>query len=640
MPIEKQKINAEKTNIVTLRSIILGLLLVPLNVYWVIVSELRFYNILTLNPLFVTPIFYLFAFVGVNAVLRRIAPRYVLKPAEMVTIYIMLVISCTVATHDFIINLMSIMGWASWFATPDNKWETLLFPHLPKWLFVWDKEVLSGYFYGNSSILEPGVLKAWLAPLGFWSIFILAVGWMMFCLSVMFRKAWTDETRLSFPVVRLPLAMTEPFSPTSMLASKVLWLGFFVAFGIGVVNGLSLWLPSIPEIRVRSQWIHFTSPPWTAAAPMCTTFYPFAIGLAFLVPLDVSFSCWFFYLFVKMQGVLGTHFGYGSIPDFPFVSEQGIGAWFAFGFSLLFINRRHLMRVVKLALENPGKDDAGEPVSYRTAVFGLIAGMAVFFVFWRAAGMSTFWALLVLIAYLILAICITRVRAEAGGQHTVWDLEPKNLARLFGSNMLGPSVLAASAVSHWYWRLNRSHTMPSQLEAFKLAQEHKINLRSLAFPILAAFALATFFGMWACLHVFYRDGALAKCQGFGVWTGIETYDWLGNALSYGFKAEPHRWGVVGGAALFVAFLFSMRARFTWFPFHPLGYCIGPALIWLWLPFLIAWLLKLLILRYGGLKLYSKALPFFLGLILGDYTIGASWALIAVIFNIPTYQIFH
>jgi hypothetical protein len=114
------------------RVILFGLLMLPFNVYWVIVSELRWYVILTLNPLFVTPIFYLFLLVGANSMLRRFAPRWVLRPAELVVLYVMMVISCTIATHDFMINLMSSMGYARWFATPENQWETTMFPHLPR----------------------------------------------------------------------------------------------------------------------------------------------------------------------------------------------------------------------------------------------------------------------------------------------------------------------------------------------------------------------------------------------------------------------------------------------------------------------------------------------------------------------------
>ena len=54
---------------------------------------------------------------------------------------------------------------------------------------------------------------------------------------------------------------------------------------------------------------------------------------------------------------------------------------------------------------------------------------------------------------------------------------------------------------------------------------------------------------------------------------------------------------------------------------------------------IAWAIKGLIIRYGGTRLYREALPFFLGLILGDYTIGSLWALLGVTLGIPTYKIF-
>ena len=50
-------------------------------------------------------------------------------------------------------------------------------------------------------------------------------------------------------------------------------------------------------------------------------------------------------------------------------------------------------------------------------------------------------------------------------------------------------------------------------------------------------------------------------------------------------------------------------------------------------------MKFLIIRYGGISLHRRAIPFFLGLILGDYTIGALWAIIGPILGIPTYKIY-
>ena len=39
----------------------------------------------------------------------------------------------------------------------------------------------------------------------------------------------------------------------------------------------------------------------------------------------------------------------------------------------------------------------------------------------------------------------------------------------------------------------------------------------------------------------------------------------------------------------------------------------------WLPMSISCFLKMTILKYGGARLYRRLLPFFLGLILGEFT---------------------
>jgi hypothetical protein len=85
----------------------------------------------------------------------------------------------------------------------------------------------------------------------------------------------------------------------------------------------------------------------------------------------------------------------------------------------------------------------------------------------------------------------------------------------------------------------------------------------------------------------------------------------------------------------------LRTQFVWWPFHPAGYALALsyAMEYFWLPVFIAWFLKACIIRYGGVKLYRLAVPFFLGLILGDYTAGSLWALLGCAMHIPTYKIF-
>jgi hypothetical protein len=49
---------------------------------------------------------------------------------------------------------------------------------------------------------------------------------------------------------------------------------------------------------------------------------------------------------------------------------------------------------------------------------------------------------------------------------------------------------------------------------------------------------------------------------------------------------------------------------------------------------VAWMAKWLLLRYGGMRTYTRALPLFLGLILGDCVMGSIWAIIGTAWPIP------
>jgi hypothetical protein len=56
----------------------------------------------------------------------------------------------------------------------------------------------------------------------------------------------------------------------------------------------------------------------------------------------------------------------------------------------------------------------------------------------------------------------------------------------------------------------------------------------------------------------------------------------------------------------------------------------------WMPFFIAWLAKVLLTRMGGMRLYRRALPFFLGLIVGDFLQGGFWTLLACFTKLSVY----
>ena len=90
--------------------------------------------------------------------------------------------------------------------------------------------------------------------------------------------------------------------------------------------------------------------------------------------------------------------------------------------------------------------------------------------------------------------------------------------------------------------------------------------------------------------------------------------------------------------MFVLILLALRTTFLWWPLHPVGYAVSSS--WsmnlLWMPMLVAWIIKLAVLRYGGLRLYRQLLPMFIGLILGEYFSGGLWSLAGVILQTRVY----
>jgi len=117
---------------------------------------------------------------------------------------------------------------------------------------------------------------------------------------------------------------------------------------------------------------------------------------------------------------------------------------------------------------------------------------------------------------------------------------------------------------------------------------------------------------------------------------------LVGALLPSFGLAAYLIPTIAGVGAVVTLLLSyMRVRFSWWPFHPLGYAMGPSwpMIQLWFSILVGWLTKVLILRYGGMRGFVRARPFFLGLVLGEFTVAGLWLLIDALTGVKDHRIF-
>ncbi len=143
----------------TMKALLLGVILILLNCYWIVSAENRVVWELTDFSIFPTVLFTLFLVAAVNLFLNRFLKNLSLSQAELATTYIMISVATALAGHDMIRQLVPLMGNAFWYATPENEWQDLFFRFIPRWLTVDDKRILEGYFEGGTSFWEERYIK-------------------------------------------------------------------------------------------------------------------------------------------------------------------------------------------------------------------------------------------------------------------------------------------------------------------------------------------------------------------------------------------------------------------------------------------------------------------------------------------------
>ncbi|HEV2472094.1 MAG TPA: DUF6785 family protein, partial [Chthonomonadales bacterium] len=328
----------------------------------------------------------------------------------------------------------------------------------------------------------------------------------------------------------------------------------------------------------------------------------------------------------------------------PFTENQAFGAYLSFCIFSIWISRSYLIQVGRRILGKPSSiDDTYEPMRYRSAAAGIVLGVAGLVAFSTYLGLTWWIAIIFFLMYFALALAITRMRAELGTPvHDLHFTGPDEiLTRVGGSQSYNADNLTVFAIYFWFNRAYRSHPMPHQLEAYKLAEQTRTDYRKWTSAMLWLGSISVFVAFWTILYLMYHYGAEAKSQ---LTFGAEAYDNLTTWLKSPTPSFPSGNSFRELMAIFVGFgiaasLQWLRIRFPWWPLHPLAFAVTSS--WeinlVWGPLFLAWIFKSLILRYGGRGGFQRALPFFIGLMLGQFVTGSLWNIYGIAAGLPTYQ---
>jgi hypothetical protein len=635
---------------ITKRAVLLGALLLVLSSFWVTNSEMvTGVTEITSTSLYIGAVFLLFVLLLCNVALERYAPRAALTAGETLTVYVMVTLGMSINGIGMFGFLTTALTNPYWYATPENGWTEFL-RYIPSWFAPQSKAAITHFYQGGSTLYLREHLVAWRAPILTWSLFTCAFLWVMFCANAMLRRRWSEQEQLTYPITALPLELAvRERRFTDYMRQRLLWVGFALPAVIESWNSVQFHVPSLPYIKVKPFDVGylFAERPWNAVGWLPVAFHPSVIGLTYFIPLDVALSCWFFYVWRKVEAVVAAALGLGgraSLVPFPAIAERGTGAWLGLALIVFWLSRRHLRHVLRTALRPAEERSADEPLPYRWAVLGFVCGLIFLLVFCAAAGMRLWAASLFFGLYLVYMLALTRIRAEGG---VIWHFGPylnpaELLVRTVGTRAIPPRGLAVLAYLQWFNLDYRSANMPHQLEGFHIARTARLPLPAFGRVVLLALGLGVIAAYWNVLHMYYAKGAgTPNVNPWRINMGLIPYRWLRNWLDY--RAGPDGWSLrgVGLGLAAVSGLSFLRLRFVWWPFHPLGYAVGNTFIMdlIWTPMAISWALKLAVLRAGGIRAYRRAAPFFAGLLLGDYVTACVWSLAGVVLDVPMYRVF-
>ncbi len=627
----------------TLRSLILSVIFCLISAVWISQSEVvtRFCQITEAVPA-VPAVAFLVALVVLNPFVRRLSKWLALDRREVLMVYVFLAVATSMAgcgIARFFINTIPVPFY---YATPENELAQVQ-PLIPDWFVPHDQETIRLLYEASEEGTVPW--RAWAKPLVAWGIFFVALWMTMMAMMIILRRQWSEKEKLTYPLLYLPIEITEGLNTQALVAdffrSPVMWTGFAIAALYNIGNIINAYSPGFSAMgKSYDIGALFTERPWSAIKPLQIHYRPEILGFGYLVSTEVALSIWVFYFVLRLEAVAAAAAGM-DVAGFPFVQEQGLGAYLAMALLLLWVARHHLADVFGKAFgARPDVVDSDEPMTYRMAVFTFIIGLIVVLAWVYAAGMALWLAVAYFGLLLAVALVYARIRAEVGIP-LIWMFpyfqHYKAIKYTLGTAPIEKyGGLKSLTIFTNLVFLSRGY-YPSligyQTEGFRLARETDIRQKSMTWLLIIALVVGLYVGVGLHLRDYYEygSGGLNAQGGWGYGIAKNEFEAITSYQKGHMPPDPWRIGATVTGFLVTTALMIIRMIFLRFPLHPLAYGMaGSYGSLIWGSFFVVWVVKSIVFKLGGMSAYRRLIPGFLGLALGHYfTAGIIWGLIGM-----------
>jgi hypothetical protein len=500
----------------------------------------------------------------------------------------------------------------------------------------------------------------WLPSIIFWWTYQVFFALFYVSVTTILRRAWIDIEKVPFPhtMVAHQLIGKEPHARWTR--------PFIVGILIGAVfqipafmTSIFPWFPDVYGWRTvcgGGEWyLPADSPLASIAGLSAFNKHPVILAIAYLIPLSVLFSTWFFYIVymvaVQIAFITGSYTGLvdksgcgrawcAPTPQYSepykFMAISYGGGILGLGMFYLILNRRYIMETLQAALgrlsgERVLELEKNEAMSYRMNYLLLALSSILVLTMFMVIGLGIVAAVLMLFTAFIVWIANSRVYGMAGVQfqgndhgHVLFRFllteTPEPMTREWAWSYF-MSRLGANTPTETF----TGAAMFTAFSSYKMASLTGFSNKKAFWLTLIPLIIVPLVVMVTWLQLNYSFGAskFAITQGASLtWATISPTEGLTNPSGVFITpgSEPLAPYVLLGVIIVGALSF-LHARFLWFPFEPIGFIMGTtfmsALWGYWGPFLIAWVVKVLTLRIGGSKAYENyGIPIAAGFVAG------------------------
>jgi len=525
---------------------------------------------------------------------------------------------------------------------------------------------------------------AWLQPLLYWGTFLLFAWLMMIAMAQIVLPQWRKNELLPFPLVAVQETLIETPEKGHLWAPifrrPSFWVAALGVFVLYLLTGLNQYYPKqVPAVPLEWDIGGLFAGDLLRVAPWYVKqghLYFIFVGVAFFMPSRIGFSVWFFQILYAVYVVARYRFFPASPVVGGSMTEPRMGAMFAVAAVVLWLGRAHWVRVFG-SLFRKAEDDEDHR-SRKAATMFIVGCLGMWGWLWHV-GCGPLWAFFFVAFACTVCLIITRIVAETGmvfiRLHFYYDIAwIKTLPLKFLSL---PVLLFATVIATLFAMGSRISATTMATHALALDRDATPS-RQWRFGMLCVLLLAVGLvvsgatHLWANYHydqtldgqykplgaegyVFPRAHGDMKAF-FNQTKQAEAFD--EKVAKRGTGGEQAPTAETGPAAVekkeeevsprdkplreykyskrgYLVFGAALAGVLEWlclktplWPVHPIGLLMVDTYYgWIcWWSVFAGWLAKVLILRYGGARLYRAAKTFFLGLIIGEVFAGAFWCL--------------